>query len=660
MFRKILVANRGEIAVRILRTLKEMGILSTALFSDADRNALHTKLADEAIGIGGNTPKESYLQIEKIIHVAKQCQAQAIHPGYGFLAENAVFAERCQEENIVFIGPSPYAIRLMGSKIASRTKMMECQVPVVPGYHDTLQDITVLQKKAQEIGFPIIIKASAGGGGKGMRICARPEELFWHLEACKREAKNAFGEDTLFLEHYIEKPRHIEFQIIGDHYGKVLHLFERECSIQRRHQKIIEEAPSIALNAELRATMGKIAVTAAQAVQYNSVGTIEFLLDPQENFYFLEMNTRIQVEHPVTEAITGLDLIREQICIAQGEPLSPSLESIKINGNALECRLYAEDPQQNFLPTTGTLTDWYFPPLPQVRIDTGISAGEEVSIYYDPLLAKIITHGPDRLEAIRKMEVALKKFSLFGCTTNLPFLLKILQSPAFIHGKLHTHFIEENEAILFKTELPETLLKSALLAGMFYRFRQRFQENASANPPLLSALPPGFRNNRTRPTEESFQAQGHSWSVFYVAKNATELEAQLSEDPYHLRLVEETFPHMRLEINGRQQNFRVLSTPEELFIHTLEGSLTLKILSRFPETKHLLANEFDTAPMPGKVTKIFVSVGDQVTPGTLLLILEAMKMEHTVVATQNGKIREIYYQIGDLVQRGSKLFDLEP
>lgn len=658
MFRKVLVANRGEIAVRVFRTLKEMGILSVAVFSDADRNALHTRTADEAIGIGGNTPKESYLQISKIIRSAKQCGASAIHPGYGFLSENASFAEACLEENIVFIGPSPHAIRLMGSKIASRKKMLEYLVPVVPGYHESIQEISVLQKKAQEIGFPVLIKASAGGGGKGMRICPRPEELVWHLEACKREAKNAFGDDTLFLERYIEKPRHIEFQIIGDHYGKVLHLFERECSIQRRHQKIIEEAPSVALNAELRATMGKIAITAAQAVQYNSVGTIEFLLDSHEQFYFLEMNTRIQVEHPVTEAITGLDLIREQIRIAQGEPLSPHLESLKIKGHALECRLYAEDPQHDFLPTTGTLKDWYLPALPEVRVDQGVSAGDEISIYYDPLLAKIITHGTDRFEAIRKMEVALKKLSLFGCTTNLSFLLNILQTPAFVHGKLQTHFIEEYSTVLLKNPISEAVLKLALLAGTFYRIRQRSYENLARAQPILPAISPGYRNNRYRDTEEIFQFQEKQHSIFYTALSTTELEAKIAEERYYLRLVEETAHYFRLEINGRQYPFRILSTPEELFVNTLEGNFLLTIVSRFPAPQTTTETNTCVAPMPGKITKIFVSCGEQVLPGSLLLTLEAMKMEHTVVATQSGTIQTVHYQIGDLVQRGAKLFDI--
>jgi 3-methylcrotonyl-CoA carboxylase alpha subunit len=451
-FKRILIANRGEIAVRVIRACREMGISPVAIYSEADALALHVQMADLAYCVGPAPVRESYLNTEKILEVAKSCQADAIHPGYGFLSENAAFTQACKDAGIVFIGPSPEAMELMGSKIASKRCMDQAGVPTVPGYYGDDQSEPRLQAEAEKIGFPLLVKASAGGGGKGMRVVNKAEELPAALASAKREALNAFGDDAVFLERYFESVRHIEFQIMADSHGQTFHLFERECSIQRRHQKIVEEAPSLALSHDLRTKMAEAAVKAAQAVNYLNAGTIEMLLDPQNQFYFLEMNTRLQVEHPVTEAILGLDLVRAQILVAAGEKLAWSQSELQAQGHALEVRIYAEDPSRQFMPTTGKIHKLKWPMGPGIRIDSGLFPGQEITPYYDPMLAKLIAWGPDREAARMRLIQALKETVILGLTTNISYLIAILAHPEFQAGHLNTHFVSRYAADLASSE----------------------------------------------------------------------------------------------------------------------------------------------------------------------------------------------------------------
>lgn len=457
MFNKILIANRGEIAVRIMKACQEMGIKTIAVYSDVDANALHVQIADESICIGEPTPSESYLNIPKIIDAAKSTGTEAIHPGYGFLAENANFALACSNAKIKFIGPRPGAISLIGDKIEAKKTMEKAGVPVIPGYHGSNQETSFLIEEGKKIGFPLLVKASAGGGGKGMRIVRRQKELKEAIEGAKRESKSTFGDNTVFLEKYLDKPRHIEFQILADEHGKVVHLFERECSIQRRHQKIIEETPSPVMTDELRKKMGTAAVTAAKAIGYTNAGTIEFMVDGELNFYFMEMNTRLQVEHGITEATTGIDLAKWQIRIAAGERLAIEQDELNQRGHAIECRIYAEDPTKDFLPSTGILKKVDLPTGPNIRNDTGIESGMEISSYYDPLLAKLIVSGENREEVIDKMIWALSHYVVLGIATNVSFLKEVLDHEAFRKGKITTHFID-NHFKEWSSEVPKEVL----------------------------------------------------------------------------------------------------------------------------------------------------------------------------------------------------------
>jgi acetyl-CoA carboxylase biotin carboxylase subunit len=441
-FTKILIANRGEIALRIMRSAREMGIATVAVYSEADRNALHVRYADEAVCIGPPPSNQSYLVMDKIIAAAKQTGAQAIHPGYGFLSENAAFARLVREQGLVLIGPSPEAMEMMGSKLAAKAAANEYKIPLVPGTDYAISDVKVAKKVAKEVGFPILIKASAGGGGKGMRIVENESEFEEMLERAVSEAKSAFGDGSVFIERYVTSPRHIEIQVLGDTHGNIIYLFERECSIQRRHQKVIEEAPSSVLTPEIRAAMGKCAVLVAKACNYIGAGTVEFLLDEKMNFYFLEMNTRLQVEHPVTEMITGVDLVKEQIRVAQGEVLQIKQEDLKILGHAMEVRVYAEDPCNNFLPDIGKLIRYVRPQGPGVRVDDGFEEGMDIPIYYDPMIAKLITHGKDREEAIARMIRAIDEYTIVGCETTLPFCNYVMKHDAFVSGNFDTNFVK--------------------------------------------------------------------------------------------------------------------------------------------------------------------------------------------------------------------------
>ncbi len=449
MIQKILIANRGEIAVRVIRSCREMGISTVAVYSDADRTAMHVRYADEAYYIGPSPSNESYLVVDKIMDVARRSGADAIHPGYGFLSENADFADRIALEGKIFIGPPSHSIKTMGDKITARQTMTNASVPVVPGIMEKIKDAAQLKKTGQDIGFPIMVKASAGGGGKGMRLVHKPEELDEAVKAAQSEAKSSFGDDAVYLEKYIEGPHHIEFQILTDQHGNAIHLCERECSVQRRHQKVVEETPSPLMNAILREEMGNHAIAAAKAVNYVGAGTIEFLVDDKLNYYFLEMNTRLQVEHPITEMVTGIDLVKEQIRIADGQELTFSQKDIRQNGHAIECRIYAEDPENNFMPSPGVVQKLYEPQGPGVRNDGYVYTGFEIPLYYDPLISKLVVWGRDRSEAIDRMKRALGEYFIAGINTSIRFLTRIMDTPDFCKGTYNTHFIANNEDVLF-------------------------------------------------------------------------------------------------------------------------------------------------------------------------------------------------------------------
>lgn len=491
MFRRVLIANRGEIAVRIAQTLQEMNIEAVAVYSDADANAKHVMVANRAYPLGGLTPAESYLDTEKILNIACKAGVDAIHPGFGFLSEKADFAKACKDAGIVFIGPSPDAIEVMGDKIASKLEMQEANVPVVPSWTGDPDDTQALEKAAEELGYPILVKAAAGGGGKGMRVVQDASELEAAVDGAKREAEKAFGDNRVFIERYITKPRHIEFQIFGDTHGNVVHLFERECSIQRRHQKIFEETPSPALTPELREAMGKAAVEAAKAIDYVNAGTVEFILDDEGRFYFLEMNTRLQVEHPVTEMTTGQNLVRAQLLVASGEPLPFKQEDLTQTGHAIECRIYAEDPDNQFFPSTGKIAVYHEPVGPGIRVDSGIRQGDEVTIHYDPMLSKLIVWDKTRNAALEKIRWALKNYVILGVTTNIGFLRDLVWHPALRAGNIDTHFLERHSII---SKVDEERREEAMaITAMALKSRRPVDTGAQASESGNTTSAPWFQ-----------------------------------------------------------------------------------------------------------------------------------------------------------------------
>jgi 3-methylcrotonyl-CoA carboxylase alpha subunit len=652
----VLIANRGEIACRIIRTLSRLGIRSVAVYSAADRDALHVALADAAYEIGAAPPRDSYLNQANILKAAKDSGADAIHPGYGFLSENAAFAEACAKAGVIFIGPPASAIRAMGSKSEAKALMEKAGVPLVPGYHGADQSLKVLQHAADKIGYPVLIKASAGGGGKGMKVATSASEFKDALESAQREAKNAFGDDRVLIEKYLTQPRHIEAQIFGDSHGSIIHLFERDCSIQRRHQKVIEEAPAPGLSAERRAAIGKAAVEAGRAVGYFGAGTVEFIAEG-ENFYFMEMNTRLQVEHPVTEAITGLDLVEWQIKVARGEKLPKTQDQLAIQGHAMEVRLYAEDPARDFLPQTGTLHHLHFPD--EARVDSGIRAGDAVSIHYDPMIAKIITHGADRAAAIARLRRALGATEVGGLATNLDFLQAILRQPDFAAGKVDTGFIERHRAELLPEAQPLPVNALALAALAVLRAGERDAATEAADPHSPWARLTGWRLNRDAYADLVFQhgeamltVRAHYRAVGYALDlpgGKVEAEATLAADGA-----------IAARIGAARCQGRVVRREAECLVF-LDGAthrLTLIDPRRAsaagaPTTGKILA------PMPGTVTKLLVAPGAAVTKGSVLAIVEAMKMEHAVKAPRDGKVKAVHFAAGDQVTDGAELLVLE-
>ncbi|MBL8203783.1 MAG: acetyl-CoA carboxylase biotin carboxylase subunit [Blastocatellia bacterium] len=650
---KILIANRGEIALRIMQTCRAMGIATVAVYSEADATSPHTRFADEAVFIGAATAKESYLSGERILAAAHATKADAIHPGYGFLSENAEFAEACANIGVTFIGPSPQAIQQMGLKIAGREIAAAVGVPTVPGYNGEDQSNAALRDQMLSLGFPVLIKASAGGGGKGMRVVRLMSEMDDAIDGARREAEKSFGDGSLLLEKYIEQARHVEIQILGDTHGNLVHLFERDCSLQRRHQKIIEESPSPVVTAELRERMGAAAVSIGKALDYTNAGTVEFILAPNGEFYFIEVNTRLQVEHPVTEMITGLDLVKLQIEIAEGKPLPFAQSDLKTHGHAIEARLYAEDPNNDFLPATGTIHDWLLPAIDGLRIDAGVEQGSDIGINYDPMLAKLIAHGTTREESLRKLRYALKSLLIQGVTTNQEFLLRLLGRPEFANGNTHTGFIAEHLAELTKAEDAELDRASAIAAALYW------QKSWQSSDALMANLPPSYRNNPYRNpslklqlgTQEALVSWRHIASdQFEVTTLDTTAQAQiLSFDARHIRLV----------IDGVQRSFRLMKVGDHLYLHSSLGSRTITRLPRHPEVQAAAEQGSMISPMPGLVAKILVAVGQAVKAGDPLLILEAMKMEQTMRAAVDGIVETIRVAEGEVVGPGAMLITLK-
>jgi len=656
MFAKILIANRGEIACRVARTARRMGIRTVAVYSDADAQSRHVALADEAFRIGPPEPKDSYLSGERIIDAAKRSGASAIHPGYGFLSENPEFAERCERAGIAFIGPPPEAIRAMGDKSAAKAIMEKAGVPIVPGYHGGSQAPKLLLQEAGRVGFPVLIKAAAGGGGKGMRVVEHPTDFDAALAACRREASSAFGDERVLLEKYLERPRHIEIQVFADRHGGCIHLFERDCSMQRRHQKVIEEAPAPGISETLRRKMAAAAVAAAKAVDYVGAGTVEFLVDRTGAFFFMEMNTRLQVEHPVTEMITGLDLVEWQIRVAAGEKLPLVQKDLRINGHAIEARIHAEDPSRDFLPAPGRIEHLVLPEESEhVRVETGVRAGDEITAYYDPMIAKLIAWDHDRSKAIERLRQALGESEIAGVASNLGFLYRLAHNQDFVRPDLDTSLIERYREELLASRGPageEALALASLTALLQLDERQR-----SSEPFSPWGRADGWRLNQdshhvlvfqegereypitVRRQGEGFELDGRPLSVKRYSRDSRKLTVQLGDA---------TISGSVVHLGNR---FEVFLPGKHHTLHLYDPLLQVLELEAH-------AGEL-AAPIPGKIVAILVETDQQVEKGATLLILEAMKMEHTIKAPARGRVGRIRYRVGEQVVEGAQLIDFE-
>src|SRR3990167_2897770 len=665
MFKKILIANRGEIACRVAATARRMGVKTVAVYSDADANAKHVAVCDEAVHIGGSAPKDSYLRWERIIEAAKQTGAQAIHPGYGFLSENEEFAQACQNAGLVFIGPPPSAIKDMGLKAESKQLMEKAGVPLVPGYHGANQDAALLQAEADRIGYPVLIKASAGGGGKGMRAVDKSEDFAAALASCKREAINSFGDDAVLIEKYVQRPRHIEIQVFGDTLGNYVYLFERDCSVQRRHQKVLEEAPAPGLSPEMRAQMGLAAVAAARAVHYVGAGTVEFIVEQRQdgsmNFFFMEMNTRLQVEHPVTEAITGQDLVEWQLRVASGEPLPLMQDELRITGHAIEARICAENPDNNFLPATGALNVYGLPDCVTfergaVRVDSGVRQGDAISPFYDSMVAKLIVHGDTREQALALLDEALAQTHIVGLATNVQFLRMVARTDSFAKANLDTALIPREEAVLFQQErvgLP--LAAAAAVAQTLLR------ERASEGVDPFSRRD-GWRSHGLveRRFEFDFSGTHAKASLAYLHDGALRLTVGEGPDAVSGALVfTDTARGIDLQFAGQRTLATVYAQGETDHVFTPQGATQIVAIDLLAHA----GEEQDeggrlTAPMPGKVVSFSVKAGDKVSKGQPLAVMEAMKMEHTIAAPVDGVVAELLYAPGDQVAEGAELLKL--
>lgn len=665
MFKKILIANRGEIACRVAATARKLGIRTVAVYSDADANAKHVQACDEAVHIGTASPKESYLRAERIIEAAKATGAQAVHPGYGFLSENEEFAQACADAGIAFIGPPPSAIKAMGLKAESKRLMAQAGVPLVPGYHGADQGPALLKREADAIGYPVLIKASAGGGGKGMRIVAKAEEFDAALASCKREAINSFGDDAVLIERYVTKPRHIEIQVFGDSHGNCIYLFERDCSVQRRHQKVLEEAPAPGMSDARRREMGAAAVAAAKAVGYVGAGTVEFIAEPTPEgdlrFFFMEMNTRLQVEHPVTEAITGLDLVEWQLRVASGEPLPLAQEQLHIDGHAIEARICAENPDAQFLPATGTLEVYRTPPAAGsferalIRVDAGVREGDAISPYYDSMIAKLIVWGRDRAEALARLDAALAQTHIVGLHTNVAFLRRVAASKSFANADLDTALIERERAVLFNAApLPVEVAAAGVVA------------HALAAERALESVDPwsrrdGWRLHGAALRRFDIQAQG-THHVFTLERNNGGSSAQVLASGgvrWPFATAARGGALHDVSLGERRWSLHVYSSGERFSVFAPEGSA---LVEEFDPIAHSADGAAEggrlTAPMPGKVIAFLAKVGDRVTLGQPLAVMEAMKMEHTIAAPRDGLVEELLYGVGDQVNEGGELLRL--
>ncbi len=650
MFNKLLIANRGEIACRIIKTARRMGIECIAIYSTADRDSLHTSLADSAYCVGEPEARSSYLNIDAIIAVAKLAGADAIHPGYGFLSENPAFARACAAADIVFIGPSVSAMEAMASKQLAKQLLAKTNVPLTPGYHDANQSDDVLLKAAMSIGFPVLLKAASGGGGKGMREVKSAAEFQSALAAAKREAKASFGDEIMIIEKYISQPRHVEIQLMADNFGDAVHLFERDCSIQRRHQKIIEEAPAPNLPDTLRQQLGKAAVEVAKAIEYRGAGTVEFLVDDAGKFYFMEMNTRLQVEHPVTEMITGLDLVEWQLRIAANEPLPCSQKEIKAHGHAVECRIYAEDPHHQFMPSTGMIDFLKEPTGEGIRIDTGIKLYSHITMYYDPMIAKLIAFGESRDEALQRLTQAIKHYWIGGVKTNLPLLQAIIEHPQFKACALSTHFLTE-----YPMTLPSPSKRWALLMAASFDY-------LSLNPPYKTHL-----------QADTFAWQMHlktSWTSHYLINgeqhtlNITPIDSHAFTVNYLDNTctlqVKRLDSLISLDDGQRIRQGCIDVQGERLTLFTEEGSIQIERFNWQRANVLDALNHQLTAPMPATVVAVLKHQGDTIKIGEPIMVLEAMKMEHTILSPNDGILGQIFYNIGDQVNEGVELVELLP
>ncbi|MCA0144147.1 biotin carboxylase N-terminal domain-containing protein [Blastococcus sp. LR1] len=655
----VLVANRGEIARRVFATARAMGMRTVAVYSDADADAPFVADADVAVRLPGNSPAETYLRADLVVAAALKAGADCVHPGYGFLSENAGFARAVAEAGLVYVGPSPEAVEAMGSKLAAKELMQQAGVPTLPSIDATGLSGDTLAKAGAEVGYPLLVKASFGGGGRGMRAVREPGELAEAVEGAGREAASAFGDGTVFLERLVERPRHIEVQVFGDRHGTTVALFERECSIQRRHQKVVEEAPSPAVGPELRSRLQDAAVTAARAIDYLGAGTVEFLLDDSGEFFFLEMNTRLQVEHPVTEAVTGLDLVRLQFDVAAGRPLPAEAVSPTLTGSAIEVRLYAEDPARNWLPQSGRLADFAIPTDAEftptagagIRVDSGVAAGGEVGVHYDPMLAKVIAWAPDRSSAALALAGALTRARLHGLTTNRDLLVRVLRSEAFLAGETDTAFLERHGLDTLAAPLVDDAGRRrhavvAALAGAALR---------RAAAPVLGDLPAGWRNNPTVPQTTTFDV-----GTVHYRLDRTGLTADVDGEAVQLSVLGSGIEgpgRVRLEIeaDGLRGSYAVHVDGDAHFVDGPEGPTSLVELPRFPEPSASVAPGSLTASMPGAVTRVAVAEGDRVEAGQLVLVLEAMKMEHPVVAPAAGVVQALHVAVGAQVETGATL-----
>jgi 3-methylcrotonyl-CoA carboxylase alpha subunit len=660
MFKKILIANRGEIACRVAATARRLAIRTVAVYSDADAHAKHVAACDEAVHIGGSAPRDSYLRWDRIIEAARATGAQAIHPGYGFLSENEEFARACTEAGLVFIGPPASAIQAMGLKAQSKQLMERAGVPLVPGYHGADQDAALLEREAARIGYPVLIKASAGGGGKGMRVVERPAEFQAALASCRREAASSFGDDAVLVEKYVQRPRHIEIQVFGDQQGNYLWLFERDCSVQRRHQKVLEEAPAPGMTEAMRRRMGEAAVAAARAVNYVGAGTVEFIVEQRDGnmqFFFMEMNTRLQVEHPVTEAITGLDLVEWQLRVAAGEPLPLRQEQVRIHGHAIEARICAENPEVNFLPATGTLRVYRKPVASSftrapVRIDDGVREGDAISPFYDPMIAKLIVHGATREEALARLDEALSQLHIVGLATNVQFLRQVVRSPSFAQANLDTALITREQERLFGQE-PIGLQ----LAGAAAIAQALADERAGAGADPFSRRD-GWNSHgvRVRPFEFDFHGERAKAALTYLHDGALALAIGNLSGALSFTASPDGID---LQYGGQRLVARVYADGETDHVFCAAGAtqiVNIDLLAHAGET-HADGGRL-TAPMPGKVLHFNVKAGDTVREGQVLAVMEAMKMEHTIAAPADGVVQELLYAPGDQVPEGAELLTL--